>query len=127
MPRNGFKKVPVKRHRRKYKSGQSITIERHNRLVKSFRLSKSKIERLKKGKAIGLRERDHIKGGLADNIPDSMFDLEQIKVGKKVEMEHTENPVIAKEITKDHLVENDNYYDYLEEMEDKMKEKNNKK
>lgn len=41
----------------------------------------------------------------------------QIQKGIKIEMEHTNNKKIAKEIAMDHLVENPNYYDYLEDME----------
>jgi hypothetical protein len=33
-------------------------------------------------------------------------------------MEHTNDPKIALEIAMDHLMENPNYYDYLEQMED---------
>ena len=64
-----------------------------------------------------------IKGGLADEekSKDIIFDKEQLEKGKKVEMEHTDDPEIALEITKDHLVEFPEYYDGLEEMEDKLK------
>lgn len=67
-----------------------------------------------------------LKGGEADNIPDSEFDPEQLEKGIKYELkEHVkdeENAVEkAKEIAKDHLMEIGNYYDYLEEMEEKAK------
>ena len=63
---------------------------------------------------------DIIPGGLADNIPDSEFIPEQVAKGVEVELEHTDNLDIAKEISKDHLIENDTYYDKLEIMESDM-------
>jgi hypothetical protein len=33
--------------------------------------------------------KDYLKGGLADNMPDRMFDKRQVKAGMKVEAEHT--------------------------------------
>lgn len=58
--------------------------------------------------------------------PDSEFDAEQIKKGIEVEKEHTDDLGEAKAIAKDHLVENGKYYDYLDEMEKKMKITDNK-
>lgn len=63
---------------------------------------------------------DILSGGLADDIPTDEFDLEQILKGLGVEREHTNNPQIALEITKDHLAEDDEYYDFLEDMESRM-------
>ena len=57
------------------------------------------------------------------DVLDSDFDPEQLKKGVKVEMKHTENPAIAKQIVKAHLKENPKYYDYLDEMEKKMPKK----
>jgi len=67
------------------------------------------------------KKKDFLKGGLADAVPFSIFDSRQLQKGIKVEMEHTDNPAIAREIASDHLAENPHYYDYLEEMENKMK------
>jgi hypothetical protein len=53
--------------------------------------------------------------------PDDV-DPDQLEKGIEVEMEHTENPEIAMKIALDHLAEHPYYYDYLEEMEEKMKE-----
>jgi len=58
-----------------------------------------------------------IPGGLAKGKPDSDFDKEQLEKGTKHEMEHTGDPEVAKEIAKDHLVEDSKYYDKMEEME----------
>lgn len=58
-------------------------------------------------------------GGLGDGTQDWMFDRRQLRMGQKVEMEHTDDPKIAKEIARDHLSEDPKYYDHLEEMERK--------
>lgn len=70
------------------------------------------------------REKDKIKGGLGDNKPDSDFDQKELKKGIKVEMEHTNNPEIAEEISKDHLSESKNYYKELAKMEKKLEKEN---
>ena len=51
-----------------------------------------------------------IQGGLADGKSPSEFDQEQIKLGLKVEMEHTDDPLVALEIALDHLTEDPEYY-----------------
>lgn len=52
---------------------------------------------------------------------DRMFDRIQLSKGTKVEMEHTDDPEVAKAIAKAHLTENPKYYVYLEIMEAQMK------
>ena len=51
------------------------------------------------------------------NIPDKKFNKVALKKGMAVEMEHTNNPLTAKQIAKAHLFENPNYYTYLSRME----------
>lgn len=51
-----------------------------------------------------------ITDGLADGKPDSDFNKDQLAAGIKVEMEHTNDPNVAKEIAKDHLTEDPEYY-----------------
>ena len=51
-----------------------------------------------------------IKGGLGDNKSPLEFNPKQILMGMKVEMEHTDDPMIALEITLDHLSEDPEYY-----------------
>lgn len=68
-------------------------------------------------------ESDVIKGGKADEKSVIDFKPDQILKGMKVEMEHTSDPRIALEITMDHLTENEDYYDYLEDMESKFDNK----
>lgn len=54
---------------------------------------------------------DKLPGGLADNVPDDVFPEDQLKAGIKEEMsEHTDDPEIAEEIVKDHLMEDPNKY-----------------
>lgn len=54
-------------------------------------------------------------GGEADGLPSSAFDLQQLQIGIRVEMEHSNNPQQAEEIAKDHLKENPNYYKKLKQ------------
>jgi hypothetical protein len=60
-------------------------------------------------------------GGKGDFKLDSNFDRKQLDLGIKHEMEHTTNPLVAKEIAKDHLTEDANYYSHLNAMERKVK------
>ena len=62
---------------------------------------------------------DKVPGGLADGKPDSDFDHEQLAKGIKVEMEHTDDKDLAKEIAKDHLTEDKEYYTKLKTIEKK--------
>lgn len=63
--------------------------------------------------------KDKIKGGLADKKKPSDFDPKALLKGQKVEMEHTSNKAVAKEIAMDHLTEDKKYYDKLETIEKK--------
>lgn len=56
-------------------------------------------------------------------LPDSHFDPLQLRTGIKVEMEHTNDPEVAKAIAKDHLVESPLYYKYLANMESDLKQR----
>lgn len=60
---------------------------------------------------------DQVGGGLGDRARPSDFDVDQLKMGIEVEMEHTDDPYIALEITLDHLTEAEDYYARLDEME----------
>jgi hypothetical protein len=61
--------------------------------------------------------KDVLPGGKADNMPDADFDKKKLEHAKKHEMEHTSNPAIAKEVAKDHLLEDSNYYKKIEKIE----------
>jgi hypothetical protein len=60
---------------------------------------------------------DMLAGGLADDKVAGEFDPEQLAMGLKVEMEHTDNPMVALEIAMDHLMEIPDYYTHLDKME----------
>lgn len=71
---------------------------------------------------------DMIPGGKADDKTDSDFSSRQMTMGQKVEMEHTDDPKKAREISRDHLEEFPDYYTRLHKMEtaaDKAKEGSN--
>lgn len=61
--------------------------------------------------------KDKMEGGLADNYSPSDFNPNKLKAGIKVEMEHTEDEKVAREIAMDHLTEDINYYEKLETIE----------
>ena len=66
---------------------------------------------------------DKIKGGEAKGMPDELFDKRQLRMGIRIEGEHTANRAKRKEIAKDHLAEQikrgkrQNYYTKLIKME----------
>lgn len=64
-----------------------------------------------------LNEKEFIQGGLAKGKSDDDFNQKELRKGTKVEMEHTNDPNIAKEIAKDHLMEDPEYYVKLKKME----------
>lgn len=59
------------------------------------------------------------KEGKAKHQPDWKYDIHELALGIKVEMEHTTSKAVAKEIAKDHLEEDDEYYSHLVIMEKK--------
>lgn len=61
--------------------------------------------------------KDKIPGGLGDKKKPEDFDPKQIAKGVKVEMEHTNDKDLAREIAMDHLTEDPKYYDKLETIE----------
>lgn len=54
-----------------------------------------------------------IPGGLARGRRASDFNPRELRRGAKVEMEHTDDPDVAREIAMDHLVEDPKYYTKL--------------
>jgi len=63
--------------------------------------------------------REVLKGGRADGMGITRYELKELLVGIKVEREHTTDKYIALEIATDHLEEFPDYYTRLEEMEEK--------
>jgi hypothetical protein len=49
-----------------------------------------------------------------EDYPDTHFDKDELEKGIKREMEHTNDPKIAKKIAKEHLLEYTNYYTRLD-------------
>lgn len=62
---------------------------------------------------------DIIPGGKADNVPDKAFNSNKLEEAQKHEMEHTNNPALAKEVAKDHMAEDEDYYEKLKKIEKK--------
>jgi hypothetical protein len=52
-----------------------------------------------------------------DERPASNYDKKELMLGIKIELEHTDDAIIASKIAKDHLDEDSNYYSKLIEME----------
>lgn len=90
-----------------------------NKIVSDFKTGEfSGIDLAKyKSQREGIGESEELEGGLADGDEPIQYDPQQILKGMDVEMEHTDDPKIALEITMDHLAEIPDYYDHLEDME----------
>lgn len=56
---------------------------------------------------------EKIPGGLGSGKSDADFDPRSLAAGQKAEMEHTNDPSVAREIARDHLSEDPRYYDKL--------------
>jgi hypothetical protein len=80
------------------------------------------------------KQKEILVGGMADNMPDEVFEEPELSEGITVEMEHTNDPDVAKEVAKDHIAETgydscnesgckigSRYYNKLEEMEKQLK------
>ena len=64
-----------------------------------------------------IKKEDKIPGGLADDKTPSDFDAAKLAAGIKVELEHTDDEDVAREIAMDHLTEDANYYKKLKTIE----------
>ena len=62
-------------------------------------------------------QKDLLEGGKGDNLPDREFSADSLAEGAKHEHEHTRNDQVAKEIAKDHLSEDPQYYEKVKEIE----------
>lgn len=62
---------------------------------------------------------ERIPGGLASGKNPADFDPEQLEIGMKVELEHSGDADMAREIAMDHLIEDSDYYRKLAVMEGK--------
>jgi hypothetical protein len=70
---------------------------------------------------------DAIPGGKAQGEPDSKYDPHQLEMGQEIEREHSSDPGIERDIAKDHLEEFPDYYSALKQMEQHLKEGEEKK
>lgn len=62
-------------------------------------------------------EHERLHGGRADYREPSEFDPAELERGIQHEMEHTDDPDVAREIAMDHLAEDEAYYTHLDAME----------
>lgn len=63
------------------------------------------------------KKRERLLGGRADGMPDEQFPPLALAEGTRHETEHTSDLEVAREIAKDHLAEDPQYYEKLEQME----------
>lgn len=83
---------------------------------------------IKKEYSIDIRLfKDKIRGGRADGKDITKYDLQQLLMGIKVELEHTDNRMTALEITTDHLEQMPDYYTRLLKMEKEAEDAMEKK
>ena len=61
-------------------------------------------------RVLGVRMGTLLHGGRAEHMADDEFDAEQLAAGIQEELEHTDDIRIAKQIAKDHLAEDPDYY-----------------
>ena len=61
-------------------------------------------------------KKEKLKGGLGDKRSLDEFDPQEVKLGLKAEMEHTDDKSIASEIVADHLTEDPHYYSKLKKV-----------
>jgi hypothetical protein len=80
---------------------------------KVYTLASALVQFLHDGKAVD--------SGFTEDDADS----DELKMGIKIEMEHTSNPVMAKRIALDHLSEIPDYYTRLVKLEEDAKRGNN--
>ena len=66
--------------------------------------------------------KDSLRGGRADGKNLTKYDLQQLLLGIKVELEHTSDKMIALEIATDHLEDIPDYYTRLLNMRKEAKE-----
>jgi rubrerythrin len=87
------------------------------KVVKQMEAADKKREAAQRIAYMFIQAKDRIPGELADKKSPEDFDKGQLEKGIKVELEHTNNKSIAKEIAMDHLTEDPKYYDKLKKIE----------
>lgn len=81
-----------------------------NKKFQEEELNKSSSVELLKNKR---SDKETLVGGKGDKKEDSQFDVSEVKMGHKVEKEHTKDKKAIAEITRDHLSEDPKYYSKL--------------
>lgn len=79
------------------------------------------------GTVVAREGSDILFGGKADKYRPSDFSKTQLKKGTKVELEHTNDRQLAREIAMDHLREDPDYYKALAKMERDLKRKRSRR
>jgi hypothetical protein len=80
-------------------------------------MRQASFSRVQKGEDNKDKDKEILSGGLGDKRLDSDFSTKQLMEGMKVESEHTPDKKIQKEIAKDHLSEDKDYYKKLKLIE----------
>ena len=75
----------------------------------------------------GFIRKEYIKGGIGKLCKGKTHNQIQLDMGIKVELEHTKNRKIAKQIALDHLCEFPKYYTELAKMEKRLKSRKGRK
>ena len=113
---------------------RQIMFKRAMSLYRNTRKSVVTVDDLQKGEATAgqlsqvftpddlAKAKEKLPGGLGDGKKDSDFDPEQVKMGQKVEREHSDDPAKISEIVRDHLTEDPKYYTKLKTIEKAAKE-----
>ncbi|MFW5847377.1 MAG: DUF5661 family protein [bacterium] len=70
---------------------------------------------------------DVVKGGYGKDSTSADFNFEQLKRGLKVELEHSDDPLVALDIAYDHLYEDPKYYGEKDDDPEKMAKKGARK
>lgn len=76
-----------------------------------------RLDKPTKCRMVMLGKADRLPGGKADDKDPSDFDPDELDQGTEHEGEHTDDEELAREIAMDHLAEDPDYYDKLEELE----------
>ena len=71
--------------------------------------------------------KERIPGGRSEGKDPSKYPKDQMDIGEDIEKEHTPDPAVAKEISRDHLEEFPNYYTGLKDMEKRLDKQKKKK
>ncbi|MHA1468991.1 MAG: DUF5661 family protein [Candidatus Asgardarchaeia archaeon] len=69
------------------------------------------------------KQAKNLPGGLADKKKPSDFNQKELSRGEEIELEHTKDKELAKDIAMDHLEEFPTYYTELDKMEEKLEKK----